>query len=309
MGRKPISAGRKEGDDALGGESRRLAVVDLFSGIGGFTLGLERTGGFQTVLFCETDEYCRMVLAKHWPSVPIHTDIRTLTGKKIETLVPKIDLLCGGFPCQDISVAGKRAGLGGRRSGLWWELFRLICEARPPWLLIENVPNLRTRGADRILAVLEGEAYACWPTVVGAWALGAPHKRDRVWILGHAKHHGLPAFAVARSVEKAILYGEERADQASKPEGASASRMLPERALAGSGPGHLWPAGWGEGQHKWEAPRIAEPGVGGAVDGIRSRLHRLRALGNAVVPGLPELFGKFILAAEASRGWPASLGG
>jgi DNA (cytosine-5)-methyltransferase 1 len=280
-----------------------LTVVDLFSGIGGFTLGLGRSG-FKTVLFCETDPYCRSVLTRYWPSVPIHPDINSLTGKYIETLAPQIDLVCGGFPCQDISVAGRRAGLAGKRSGLWWQMFRIICEVRPNWLLIENVPNLRTRGADSVLAALEGAGYTCWPVVVGAWALGTPHKRDRVWILGHAQHHGPPASAFGGSIEAAIYDGAERPEQARKPAGASPPRVLSRPALPSQTARESqekWPAGFGCTQHGWEAARLVEPGMGRATHGISSRVHRLRALGNAVVPSIPEIFGRFILQTELGQ--------
>ena len=123
-----------------------MTVFDLFSGIGGFSLGLERAG-FTTHYFCEIDPYCRGVLAKHWPHVPIFEDVRTVRGADIEG----VDLLCGGFPCQDISLAGKGAGLSGDRSGLWFEYARLIDEIRPRYVLIENVSALRSRGLDQVL--------------------------------------------------------------------------------------------------------------------------------------------------------------
>lgn len=158
-----------------------LTVLDLFSGIGGFALGLESTGGFRTVAFCEIEPFPRAVLAHYWPSVPIHEDVRGLRG---ETVGP-VDMICGGFPCQDISVAGKGAGLHGSRSGLWFEAARLVGELGPGWCLFENVGALRTRGIDRVCSDLEAEGYAVWPLVVGAWAVGAPHRRERVWIVGH----------------------------------------------------------------------------------------------------------------------------
>ena len=122
----------------------KLRVLDLFSGIGGFSLGLERTGGFETVAFCEIEPFPRKVLAKHWPEVPCYEDVRTLTADALaRDGITKIDVITGGFPCQDLSVAGKRAGLGeGTRSGLWSEIVRLIGELRPGYLIVENVANL-----------------------------------------------------------------------------------------------------------------------------------------------------------------------
>lgn len=164
-----------------------MKMLDLFSGIGGFSYGMESSGLAETVGFCEIDPFCREVLKKHWPGVWIHDDITTLTGQLVLDKAGPVDLLCGGFPCQDISCAGKGAGLKGSRSGLWWELFRLIRELRPRWLCIENVPALRTRGADRVLNALAAEGYASWPLVVGAVHVGAPHKRERVWIVGYSR--------------------------------------------------------------------------------------------------------------------------
>lgn len=157
-----------------------MRVGELFAGIGGLGLGLERAGC--TVAWqVEVDPACRRVLERHWPDVPKRGDVRLCDAS---TLAP-VDLLAGGFPCQDVSTAGKGAGVGhGRRSGLWREFARLIVELRPRWVLIENVPALRTRGADRVLGDLEAAGYTCWPLVVGAHHLGAPHRRDRVWIVG-----------------------------------------------------------------------------------------------------------------------------
>ncbi len=120
---------------------RRLRVLDLFSGIGGFTLGLERAG-METIAFCEIDIFCRQVLKKNWPDVPVYNDIRELTKDDIPG---PVDIICGGFPCQDVSVSGKRQGLSsGTRSGLWSEQIRLIREVKPAAAIIENVPGLLT---------------------------------------------------------------------------------------------------------------------------------------------------------------------
>ena len=122
----------------------KLKVLDLFSGIGGFSLGLERTGGFETKAFCEIDPFCRRVLAKHWPDVPCFEDVTTLRGEDVGT----VDVICGGFPCQDISLAGLGAGMDGARSGLWSHYARLIGELRPRYVLVENVAALLGRGLE-----------------------------------------------------------------------------------------------------------------------------------------------------------------
>ena len=158
-----------------------MKVLDLFSGIGGFALGLQRAG-FTTKYFCEIDPYCRQVLAKHWPSVPCFEDVRTLHGSDLGP----IDLLCGGFPCQDISTAGKGAGLSGARSGLWSEYARLIQEIKPKYVLIENVAVLRSRGLDQILREIAALGYDAEWHCIPASAVGAPHRRDRVWIVAYA---------------------------------------------------------------------------------------------------------------------------
>src|SRR5215207_7570391 len=131
-----------------------LRVLDLFSGIGGFSLGLERTGGFRTVALCEIDPFCRRVLKKHWPGVPCYHDVRELTAERLAADGIGVDVICGGFPCQDISVAGKRAGLDGERSGLWSEIARLSCELRPQFLIVENVSALLGDGLERLLGDL-----------------------------------------------------------------------------------------------------------------------------------------------------------
>ena len=164
-----------------------MNVLDIFSGIGGFSLGLERAG-MRTRAFCEVDPFCREWLAQQWPGIPCYADVRELRGDA----VGPVDLIAGGFPCQDISAAGKGAGIDGARSGLWREMHRIVLELRPDWVLAENVSALRTRGADRVLGDLEAIGYACWPFVVGADDVGAPHKRKRVWIVAHAQGERRP---------------------------------------------------------------------------------------------------------------------
>lgn len=160
----------------------------LFAGIGGIDLGLERAG-WEARWQVEIDDFAASVLARHWPDVPRHRDVREVGKHNLEP----VDLIAGGFPCQDISVAGKGAGLDGERSGLWFEHLRIVQELRPTWVLAENVPALRTRGADTVLDGLAAAGYSCWPLVVGARHVGAPHRRDRVWIVAHAASSGRDA--------------------------------------------------------------------------------------------------------------------
>ncbi len=157
-----------------------MNVLDLFSGIGGFSLGLERTGGFRTVAFCEIEPYCRAVLRKHWPAVPCFEDVRSLHASDMPE---PIDVICGGFPCQDISVAGKGAGIEGTRSGLWSEYARLVGEIRPRYVIVENVAALLGRGMGRVLGDLAALGYDAEWQIISAAEVGAPHLRERVWIV------------------------------------------------------------------------------------------------------------------------------
>jgi DNA (cytosine-5)-methyltransferase 1 len=175
-------------------------VLDLFSGIGGISLGLESTGGFETAAFCEVDPFCREVLAHHWPGVPIHDDVRRLTALTLGGLQP--DAIVGGAPCQPFSVAGKQQGQADERH-LWPHFARLVRELRPRWVIAENVPGIRGLAADEVLADLEAAGYSCWPLVVGADDVGAPHRRKRVWFVAHFAGEG------RGRGEEALAHGDE----------------------------------------------------------------------------------------------------
>jgi DNA (cytosine-5)-methyltransferase 1 len=245
-----------------------LRVLDLFSGIGGFSLGLERTGGFRTVAFCEIDGWCRQHLAHHWPSVPVFPDVLGLGAESLAG-VGNVEVICGGFPCQDISEAGKRVGIDGARSGLWGQMLRLVRELRPRWVVAENVPALKYRGYDRVATDLEAAGYAVRPLVVGALHVGASQGRQRVWILANANDAGLQGPVGPR---QPAAPREERAPACSEP----------LRSACG-----FWPPGPGAVLH---IPRMD--------DGPTDRIHRLRALGNTIVPQIPEIIGRAILEAE-----------
>lgn len=248
-------------------------VLDLFSGIGGFSLGLERAGGFKTVAFCEIIPYCQRVLAKHWPGVPLYDDITKLSADTLSRDGIAVDVLCGGFPCQDISLAGKRIGIEGERSGLWKEYARLICELRPRFAIMENVPGLLSLGMGRVLGDLAKIGYdALWDCIPAA-AVGAPHRRDRVWIVAYPNGARLarqgstirafatrPAAREWRLIAQAISYDPI--------------------ALCGRLAG------------------LPTPFVQRGDDGVPHWVDRLRALGNAVVPQIPELIGRAILKSE-----------
>ena len=254
-----------------------MRTLSLFSGIGGLDLGLERAG-FEVVGMCEQDEFCRTILAQHWPGVPLYEDVRSLGAD-----VPfpgNVECVAGGFPCQDISSAGKGAGIEGKRSGLWFEMLRVVRLIRPRWVIAENVPALRTRGADVVLGGLEEEGYTCWPLLVGACHAGAPHRRQRVFIVGRL----------------ADASGAGLEERWHRPGSASEEEPLPPRKCGDS----RWPSRPGEKQQPWEAPRATQPGLGGAAHGLprrldaRERKARLKALGNAVVPQVAEAVGRAV---------------
>ena len=169
-------------------EKRRMKMLDLFSGIGGFSLAAEWCWGkeLEIVGFVEIDSYCQKVLNKHWPGAPVYPNIEMIDGtywKVVDGI--EIDLITGGFPCQDISVAGKGVGIEGERSGLWTEFKRIISECRPKFALIENVPALTHRGLDRVLCDLAEIGYDAEWQSMSASEVGAWHKRERIWIIAY----------------------------------------------------------------------------------------------------------------------------
>lgn len=249
-----------------------LKVLDLFSGIGGFSLGLERAG-MQTVAFCEIDPFCRTVLKKHWPDVPIYEDVRTLNGREIAA-----DVICGGFPCQDISAAGLGLGLEGERSGLWREYARLVSELRPRFVIVENVAALAYRGLLRVLGDLADIGYDAEWHCIPASAVGAPHLRERFWIVAYPG--GVVGHRPLLSKDSTKLGGQ----QAIGGEDWEFFTLVPGV-----------PTGFG----RWR--EMGEPGLVPEDDGLPGVLGRLRAYGNAVVPQIPEIIGKAIIQAHNQR--------
>ncbi len=168
----------------------KLKHLDLFSGIGGFSLGLEATGGFETVAFCDIEEFPRKVLQKHWPGVKQYEDIKELNYEKLKTdgLLP-IDIITGGYPCQPFSVAGRKKGEKDPRH-LWPEYFRLIKELRPTWVIGENVSGHIKLGLDTVLENLESEGYSVRTFSISAASIGANHQRERIWIVANTNSSG-----------------------------------------------------------------------------------------------------------------------
>ena len=165
---------------------RMLKHLDLFSGIGGFSLGLETAGLVETVAFCDFDEYCQQVLKKNFPGVPVYNDVKELNHERLKADgIDTIDIITGGYPCQPFSVAGRKKGEQDSRH-VWPEMFRLIQELRPTWVIGENVGGHIKLGLDTVLENLESEGYSARTFSISASSIGANHKRERVWIMAHS---------------------------------------------------------------------------------------------------------------------------
>jgi DNA (cytosine-5)-methyltransferase 1 len=267
-------------------------LLDLFSGIGGFSLGLERTGGFQTVAFCEINPFCRKVLRKHWPKVPQYDDIRTLTAERLAADGITVDAICGGFPCQDISWAGNGAGLAGERSGLWSEIRRLVGELRPNYVVVENVTALLNRGLSVVLGDLAALGYDAEWQDVSAEDIGAPHPRSRVWIVAYPSGSRLEGLWCSQRTEEEIANARRANDAANAAFIAGLHSLGKRRLSAILNAGSDRPCWAGQ---QWPETQSLLCRVD---DGIPDRVDRTSALGNAVVPQIPELIGRAILAAE-----------
>jgi DNA (cytosine-5)-methyltransferase 1 len=281
-----------------------LRVLSLFAGIGGFDLGLQRTGDFETVAVAELDPYASKVLALRFPNAPNLGDVTTAE-------YPDADIICAGFPCQDISYAGAGAGLAGSRSGLFWEVVRAIRLVRPKLVLLENVAALLGRGLDTVVRALAEIGYDAEWHCIPASAVGAPHRRDRIWIIAHPggeQHEGRSVpFSGAIAAELSRAFAD-----ASPMFGVEVERSQPNRDHASTGEvAHTqgerrdrerpWPELAGRAEPSDGSWWGAEPDVGRVAHGIPKRVDRLRCLGNAVVPQIPELIGRAILASLAER--------
>ncbi len=258
-----------------------MVFGSLFAGIGGLDLGLERAG-----MTCswqvEKDEYCRQVLAKHWPDVPRREDIFDSGRKNLQ----RVELVCGGFPCQPFSHAGKRRGEADDRY-LWPEMFRVVQELKPTWFLGENVPGIINMALDQVLDDLESEGYETQALCIPACATDAPHIRERVWILAHAackrrREEGPPC---ERSTERTASRSALPDTASSRLEGP-AGEILQRQSTRSTCSSRMY-RGW-----------QPEPNVGRVAHGVPRRVDRLRALGNAVVPQVAEQLGRMILQAE-----------
>ena len=257
-----------------------MKVLDLFSGIGGFSLGLERAG-METVAFCEIDKHAQSVLRRHWPDVPIFEDVKQINSEDLRKYgIESIDVITGGFPCQDLSSAGQRAGIYGARSGLWGELFRIMCDIRPKYMLFENVTGLLTgeggRWFDRLLCDMAESGYILEWECIPASSVGAPHHRDRTYGIAYPSEGGWRGvYSKAGLTCKRNMGNDQRVDWLGCGEGA-----------------------WSEWQTEVTGLLFGKPLIGRKNDGFSAWVDRNSRLGNAVVPQIPEIIGRAIMAIE-----------
>jgi len=252
-----------------------VKVLDLFSGIGGFSLGLDRAG-METVAFCENDKFCQKVLAKHWPDVPVHNNIEELDGRQYRG---SVELVCGGFPCQPFSVAGPQRGAEDDRA-LWPEMLRVIREVEPAWVIGENVSGIIHMELDNVLSDLEGAGYSCQTFVIPACAVDAKHRRDRVWIVADTE---------CLRQQGQGEHEHSGNQEAHRKRQASHALDVSVRKERGAQPGM---GGMVDGVSRW----LDEPeGIPRVIGKVPDRVHRLKALGNAVVPQVVEVLGKIIM--------------
>lgn len=250
-----------------------MSIGSLFAGIGGLELGLERAGLGAVSWQVELDAWCREVLAKHWPDAQRHEDVRTVGA----TNLSPVDVICGGFPCQDVSAAGRGKGLEGERSGLWYEMLRIVRELGPRVVIVENVSALQRRGLDVVARGLQDAGYAVEATRIRAEDVGAPHRRERLFIVAYAERDGREGITSARIYD----HGQPGHD-------AFGRHGFPPRR----GDSEAW--------RTWTEHGGPQPGVRRVADGLPSRLDgfarrsRLKALGNAVVPQVAEAIGRRI---------------
>ena len=256
-----------------------LRLLDLFSGIGGFSYAAEHlVGGYETVAFVEREPFCQRVLASHWPAVPIYSDIRTF-----QPTSGSADVVCGGFPCQDISTAGKQAGIKqGTRSGLFYELIRVVRLVRPQFVVLENVAAILANGLDTVLGELAQAGFDAEWACIPASAVGACHQRDRWWLVAYPQGQQCHDCGSTDSAGPPGTAAQPRncdGEDAAHPD----SKGLQGETVA-----------WIQGKGLWNSPSkcldpnwrrySSEPVLYRGDEGLSGRVDRLKALGNAVVP-------------------------
>jgi len=249
-----------------------MRIGSLFSGIGGLELGLEMAGLGETVWQVEREPFCRIVLAKHWPHTERFDDVCSVGSANLAA----VDLICGGFPCQDVSSSGPRIGLAGSRSGLWREYARIVRELRPAWCVVENVTSGATQWVDAVVGELGALGYACLPCPVSASDVGAHHRRERIFVVAH---HVDESDAIQPAARQGLSWLAPDADNARRERPGPSEQEQGRQRFARH-------AGWSP-----------QPGLVPLVHGLsggmagRRRRARIRALGNAVMPQCAEVVG------------------
>ena len=296
-----------------------MRTLDLFSGIGGFSVGLEQVG-FKTVAFCEIDKYCRLILQKHWKDIKIYNDIKEITKERFKAdNIQFPDVITGGFPCQPFSVAGKKHGTSDNRY-LWPEMFRVIKEFKPRWIIAENVRgivNIQDGVVfERVCTDLESEDYEVQPFNISASAVGAPHKRERIWFVANSRR-SIRGKQFTRNKESigsgtfeetewstdsdSFARSSEREKIVANTESIGSNGREIEQSKKESGEKRIFRSETGGvsgsiNQHNWWN---IEPNVGRVADGVQGRTHRLKGLGNSIVPKIAEEIGRAILKVES----------
>jgi len=306
-----------------------LKTLDLFSGIGGFSIGLERAG-FETVAFCEIDKYCRLVLKKHWKDIKIYPDVREITRQQYEQDGCELpEVITGGFPCQPFSVAGRQKGTGDNRY-LWPQMFRVIKEFKPRWIIAENVRGIiniqHGMVFERVHTDLESQGYETQTFIIPAAGVGAPHRRDRVWIVANSRRtirgeqssrnkegigsgtsqetkRSADSDSVTRSSEREKIMADSNVNREkwNQSENRKGSRLeQSSKAVANSK--RVYVQGQQDRPRQEQSRRSGwwdiEPDVGRVADGVQGRIYRLKGLGNSIIPQIAEEIGRAILKAE-----------
>ena len=285
--------------------------VDLCSGIGGFALGFEQANLSTPVMFCDIEPWCRNILKQHWNNVPIKSDVKELANDP-DNLVPDCDILTAGYPCQPFSQAGRREGAQDDRH-IWPYILKIITSKRPSWVVLENVYGHISLGLDQVLLDLETKGYATRTFVVPASSVGAPHRRDRVWIVGYAEDNGRDGRTEAagreRSQDKQDEPKLEVRGESSRPSThvADTNHQRLQGRLSGwqdterqSVDGH---AGCSSAAHRQSNQNwwTTEPDVGRVANGIPKRVDRLKGLGNAIVPQIAQQIAESIKVVENAK--------
>lgn len=284
-------------------EVKKYSIGSLFAGIGGFELGLERAiPGAYTLWQVEENTFCQKVLAKHWPEARIYEDVRNITKNNIE----QVDILCGGFPCQDISPAGKREGINGEKSGLWWEMHRIISELQPKAVIMENVAAINIRGLGAVLGSLSQIGYDAEWSTIRASHFGAPHKRERWFCIAYPSsmpYKGWTSTYSNEERERASNQVQTRRETSSVYD-TEGPPTYPHSKRSEEQPWNSIPMG----EKRFSQCRSSEDGrvysrnywekfptqspLRRRDDGLSYRLDRIASLGNAIVPQCSEWIGR-----------------